>query len=259
MFRFKIIFLFSFFVLLQSCISNKKIGYLQDKTQDQPQQYDQTKSFSANEVEYRLEKEDILFIEILYQSLGNEQDLNKSTIGERESRVAFSQHPYTSGFQINSLGNVSIENLGQINVLGKSIDEVRTLISDKAESYYLNPTVKVYLMNAFVTVLGDVNNPGRFQFFDKMNLLEATGLAGDLGEFADRESIKILRPGNNTYSIYHVDLTDELVINSSNFSVLPGDVIMVKPQTRKKFAGRNIQWALSGVSIVITVITLLTR
>ena len=259
MHRIKFLFPILLFGLLQSCISNKKMVYLQDKSQDKPHQYDQTKILKSNSSVYTVDYGDILFIEILYQSIDNEQELKKSTIGERESRVAFSQHPYTSGYQVSDSGKISIEDIGEFEVKGKSVDEVRTLITNRANSYFLNPAVKVYLMNAYITVLGEVNSPGRFQFFDQMNVLEAIGIAGDMGEFADRESIKVLRPVNDTYSIYHINLTDELVVNSSQFNVLPGDVIMVKPLQRKRYSGRNIQWAISGLSIVVSVIAILTR
>jgi len=259
MFRSRLILFLIILISLQSCISVKKMVYLQDKSQDKPHQYEQNKTFSTASLDYKIEKEDVLFIEVLYQSIGNETNLDKSTLGERESRLAVNQHPYTSGYQVNESGKILIETLGEFEVIGKTIDEIRSMLIERANSYYLSPTVKIYLMNAYVTVLGEVNTPGRFQIFDEMNVLEAIGIAGDLGEFADRESIKILRPTNDDYEIYHIDLTNEVIVDSEKFRVKPGDVILVKPQTRKKFAGRNIQWILSGLSVVVSIIAILSR
>lgn len=256
--RIYFLLLFILFGVLPSCISNKKMVYLQDKSQKKPHKFDQTESFKVESDTYKIEQNDVLFIEVQYQSLGQEKSLAVSSLDERESRIAVAQHPYTSGFQVSD-GKIVLQDLGEFEVLGKSIEEVKSLITSRANDSYVNPTVKIYLMNAFVTVLGDVNRPGRFQLFDEINILEAIGLAGDLGEFADRGSVKVLRSINDKYEIYHLDLTDQVTVNSQNFIIRPGDVIMVKPQERKKYAGRNIQWILSGLSVVVSIVAILSR
>ncbi|MCA1752189.1 MAG: hypothetical protein LC670_10435 [Flavobacteriales bacterium] len=111
-------------------------------------------------------------------------------------------------------------------------------------------------MNYFVTVLGEVNRPGRYPVFNhKINVFEAMGLAADATDFASREEVKIVRNRNGVNHLFSVDLTDQNLLNDPNFFLQPNDVLLVKPQKRKKYAQRDVQNVYNAIGLAFSAIT----
>ena len=149
----------------------------------------------------------------------------------------FVSNPYLYGYVVNAEGYLDLPIIGSFNVRGKTIAEVSFLISDRSKSYFKDPNVKVNILNFYVTVLGEVNKPGRINVIEpQTTLLEIIGLAGDLKEYANRKRVKIIRSSGETPVIYYVNLKDLSIINSSLFYLQPDDVVYVEP-LQKKFFG----------------------
>ena len=80
--------------------------------------------------------------------------------------------------------------------------------------YLLNPTVTVRLLNAKVTILGEVKQPGTFTFTENnISLLQALGLAGDLTINGDREDVILIREADGKRSTTHLNLTRSAWLN----------------------------------------------
>ena len=84
------------------------------------------------------------------------------------------------------------------------------------------------VVNWNVTVLGEVNRPGKY-FFDSpnFNLIQAIGLAGDLTINGERSDVRLFRINNSNSKIFNVDLTSKEFISSELFFIKSGDVIIV--------------------------------
>jgi len=239
------IIFFSIIIFLSSCVSNKKIVYLQDKSQKKSHIKLNDGEFTSGYVDYKVSKGDILSIQIDHVPLTELPD-NASEIPSLASRSQII-HPYINGFMVNEKGIIDIPVLGELEVAGKSVLEIQQQVKEKADMYYSNPATKVFLLNFNVTVLGEVRMPGTFPVFNNsITVLEAIGMAGDMGEFADRNNIKIIRQINGKVIQYHIDLTDQNILGSEKFYLYPNDVIIIKPQRRKKYADKNLQLILTG-------------
>ena len=164
---------------------------------------------------------------------------------ESNSQLVVS-NPYLYGYVVNSEGYLDLPIIGTFDVRGKTISEVSFLIRDRSKSYFKDPTVKVNILNFYVTVLGEVNRPGRINVIEpQTTLLEIIGLAGDLKEYANRKRVKIIRSSGEEPVIYYVNLKDLNIINSSLFYLQPDDVVYVEPLQKKFFGFKDIASTLS--------------
>ncbi|MES2388307.1 MAG: polysaccharide biosynthesis/export family protein [Bacteroidota bacterium] len=259
-FRYLFIFLFLSTAIF-SCIPNKKIVYLQDKSKEKPQDYQNTITVPAIYLEYKLQSEDILSIQI--SKLPTIDRLSADPIEITNSSRTQIMHPYLTGLPIDSRGMVDIPTLGEIEVRGLTIDQAQRKINKIATESYSLPSVRVFLMNFNVTILGEVRNAGRFPVYTtRINVLEAIGIAGDCTDFAERDRVKILRTENGKSEIFYLDLTNENMLKSERFYLHPNDVVMIAPLKSKKFAGRGSQTfieLLSALAVVTSVLINLSR
>ena len=140
--------------------------------------------------------------------------------------------------------------------------EVKNIITDRLKEYYKEVTAIVKLISFRVTVLGEVRQPGIKQIYnEKLTVLEAIALAGDLTEFGNRETVKIIRIVNDKPSIYLMDLTKKELLNNDLYYLLPNDVIYIEPLPTKQFGFANVsstfQFVFSALTAVSTILVIL--
>ncbi|MFL2610540.1 MAG: polysaccharide biosynthesis/export family protein, partial [Flavobacteriaceae bacterium] len=125
-----------------------------------------------------------------------------------------------------------------------------------------DPYVDVKLLNAHFTILGEVNKPGKYEYFkNNMNILEAIGMAGDLTINGMRKDIKLIRDYNGEIKVSSIDLTKKSFI-SDNFQIFSRDIIIINPnETKIKNAGviGNSGTLLSLLSFLTTLIVLISN
>ena len=111
-----------------------------------------------------------------------------------------------------------------------SLKEASLLIQKKLieEEDLKNVSVDVKILNSYFTILGEVKNPGRYNFLENnMNILQALGIAGDLTINGKRTDIKIISKKNESLSVNSVDITSSSLFDSKQFQIFPGDIIIV--------------------------------
>ena len=145
------------------------------------------------------------------------------------------------GYLVSNQGDINIPVLGVQKVVGLTLELAEKQIQNAliTKGYLKNPVVVCRLLNAKFTVLGEVNSPGTFTFFENnLTLLQALGLAGDLNINGIRKKITILRTENGKQTYGTIDLTKKDWFQSPYYFVKPNDVIIVDPNTAKvKSAG----------------------
>ena len=145
--------------------------------------------------------------------------------------------------------------------LNEATKKIQKLLEE--EEVLKNATVDIKFLNAYFTVLGEVNKPGRYSFLENnMDILQALGMAGDLTINGKRNDIRILSNKNDKIMINSVDLTSSKVLVSSNFQIFPGDIIIVNANSaRVKNAGivGNFGNLLSVLSFLLSSIILITN
>ncbi|MGB6036103.1 MAG: polysaccharide biosynthesis/export family protein [Cryomorphaceae bacterium] len=240
---------------LGSCISNKRIVYVQDYSENKPYNYLADTVFENPPVDYKITTGDVLYLRsdhpVLSKSFGQ---LDQSYMIDTRIVQAL---PILAGFTVDEEGRVDVPLVGMINVGGMTMLEAETAIKQGASAVFSDPSIKVFMLNYFVTILGEVNRPGRYPIYNhRVNIFEAMGLAGDATDFASRETVKVIRSRDGKNHLYSVDLTDQNILASPNFYLKPNDILMIKPQKRKKYATRDVQNFFNAVTATVSVLTL---
>lgn len=204
---------------------------------------------------YRLQFNDVLSITI--KSLDPElaQIFNGSTT---QVTVQTPESLYFSGYTIDDHGNIRIPVLGEMNVLGFSVEEVRVKIEQKLLSdYFKKPTqlfVNVKLGGFRYTINGEVGTPGtKTMFTEKLNILEAVANSGDVNITGNRKDVKVIRQFSKGSETFSIDLTDAASTKSPVFYLQPNDYIYVKPLKQKSWGTGK-----TGIESLGTIITLLS-
>ena len=169
------------------------------------------------------------------------------------------------GYLVSQNSTINFPVLGELSVKEKTTkdleNEIKKLLVDGG--YLINPNVTVRLLNAKVTILGEVGRPGTFSFTENnISLLQALGLAGDLTINGSREDVVVLRRVDGLLTTARINLTSASFLSGPNQMVKPNDVIVVSPNNAKlKTAGYvgNISAILGIISIILTTILLFTR
>lgn len=173
-------------------------------------------------------------------------------------------NPALYGYLVNARGEITLPILGALKVAGKNRMDVEKEIKTLLDGHLKNPTVQIQILNFKVTVLGDVKSPGTFKIpNERITLLEAIGLAGDLKMSGKRENIKVIRDSSGVKMEYTIDLTKKDIFRSPAYYLQQNDVVYVQPNAAARSEGAF--WRTSGAifisisSLVITTISIITK
>jgi polysaccharide export outer membrane protein len=242
-------------VLLQSCVSRKEMFYMQDV-----ESYNNTDVTFSNHI---LQTDDILKINVSSLMLEAALPFNIVTDGNNIGNSI--EIVKLGGYLVSQNGTINFPVLGELSVKDKTAEDLenylRKILVDGG--YLINPIVTVRLLNAKVTILGEVNMPGTFSFTENnISLLQALGLAGDLTINGSREDVMLIRYLDGVQTTARINLTSASFLKGPYQMVKPNDVIVVNPNSAKvSSAGYvgNLSAILGIASIVLSSIILLTR
>ena len=169
------------------------------------------------------------------------------------------------GYLVNDKGEINFPILGTLLVTDKTTNDLETYIINelKSSKFLENPVVTVRVVNAKVTISGEVLRPGTYNFTEQvLTLPQAIGYAGDLTINGKRNNILLIREENGERTYTTIDLTKSDFFNSPYYYVKQNDWIYVYPNSPKVassgFIG-NVGTILGLGSFVLTITLLLTR
>lgn len=142
------------------------------------------------------------------------------------------------GYRVDEEGNIYLPYLGQVKAAGKTILELRKEISERlVPGYFPDATVQVRFLNFRVTLMGEVNRPNTYIIpNERLNILEAIGMAGDFTPYARRNSVMIMRERNEVREFVRLNTQDTSLFKSPYFYLSPNDVVYVEPLKAKQYA-----------------------
>jgi polysaccharide biosynthesis/export protein len=160
-------------------------------------------------------------------NLGNIPSATTSTTSV--SSMLSQQTP--SGFLVNGDGFVEIPILGKIKLIGYTTSQARDIVLKEAQKYYKDPTVIVRYANFKISVTGEVLKPGQYTVQnEKVTVLDALSMAGDLTIFGKRENILLIRENiDGTKTPYRIDLRKSDIMTRPYYYLKQNDVIYVEP------------------------------
>ena len=243
----------SFLCILSSCVSQREVEYLQEKEK-------RIKSFSEAEVEdYKLKPNDELYIQT--SSLDDASVNMFSGTTSQQSSYLGAMQPYgasLSSYAIDKQGYLQFPVIGKVYVQDKTISQVSQFLQDSLSSILSQPMVTVKLVNRFITVLGEVRNPGHFSYAqEKLTIYDALGLAGDITEYGNRGVVVLARNEDGKNIRINLNLTKSDILASKYYYLRPNDIVYVKPM-RKKFWGMRefpFQIILTTISTALLIYT----
>jgi protein involved in polysaccharide export with SLBB domain len=156
---------------------------------------------------------------------------------------------------------IQIPYIGKVQAQGLTRIQLEDTLTQLLKDYTKNPIVNVRFLNYYCSVLGEVSNRGRFAMQnERMTILEAISMAGDLTEFGKRDNVLVVREVNGKRNFARVNLLSKNLFNSPYFYLKTNDVVYVEP-VKSKFISRNgvpqyLGIAAVGLSLLITIINL---
>ncbi|NMM48054.1 polysaccharide biosynthesis/export family protein [Marinigracilibium pacificum] len=249
-------------ILASSCVTNKKVQYMQHDDVNARQHSLPTdtvvRTYNLPEYTYLIQPEDVLYIKI--NSLtGEEYDF----FAETEENIGNSggQNMSFRGELVDPEGMIEYPVVGKVEVGGKTIFQIQEELKLLAAQYVSEPVVKVRILNFRFSVLGEVNIEKSVILQNhRVSLPEAIAMAGGMGELADRSQIKLIRSNKGISDVIYIDLLDEDLLDSPYYYMHQGDILIVPPlrqRPMRKYFGQNIALFVSTVSVVLLALNLI--
>jgi polysaccharide export outer membrane protein len=242
--RIPTLFLLIWIPLLFSCVNTRKIVYLDNIG-------DAELDMAVDNLEPVIQKNDLLSITVSSPNPGATQIFNPST--------ATSNLP-AGGYLVNQQGYIEFPMLGLVKAADLTKRQLKENITKSIlqNQLLLDPVVTIRYLNFRVTVLGEVAKPSVVSVADeKISLLEALGMAGDMTIYAKRDNVLIIREEGGKRKTKRVDLTSRNLLTSPYYYLKSNDVVYVEPGLAKASnASATRQW-LPIIFSTISVITLI--
>ena len=240
-------------VLLTSCASREKIAYYQN--------IDNTE-IANKKFETKIKNDDLLMIIVSAQNPLAVQQLNLTTnLSVDPSNQAGGGQMQQQLYLVDDKGFIDFPVLGKILVGNKTKEEIVQELQTKISREVKNPIVNLRIMNYKVSVQGEVKMPGTHRITsERITLLEAISLSGDLTTYGRRDNIVILREENGEVKSHRIDLTKADFINSDFYYLKQNDVVYVEPNkvaVNSSAVGPNISIYLSAISLLLTTVAII--
>ncbi len=207
-------------------------------------------------IEPRIQEDDLLSITVTSLNAESNMLFNAGVLtpsGERGSAIISS--PINENYLVDKYGFINYPVVGQINLKGMTKLEALNKMTDLLNAYVQNPIINIRFMNFKVTVIGEVQRPATFVIpTEKITVLEALGLAGDMTAFGRRDNIMIIREKDGVRSTIRLNLNDKEVMSSPYFYLQQNDVIYVEPYKTKAIQSDNNPRTFAIISSVTSLL-----
>jgi len=241
------------FILFSSCASRKDLVYFQaDSLQINT-------AYKLNPP--KLQPGDILTISITADDIRATEPFNQ--VNAYQNGTLQNTSPFIPTYTIDQNGFIDYPKLGKVLLAGKTRTEAIDFLRSEVSRYIVNPGVNINVRNFRVTVLGEVVKPGTFLIDnDRISILEALGMAGDLTINGVRKNVLVLRENNGIKEEHRIDLTKRESLNSPVYFLKQNDVVYVEPNGARVQSSKYTQNTSIFVSIaglIITIVAVVVR
>jgi len=243
-------------VVFSSCTSSKEIIYFQDEPVNSTETINLT-----SDIVYK--PNDLITINVSALDPETVKPFNLPVITNSISSLRPQGDIKMQTYIVDINGNIEFPVLGSIKVGGLTRIQATLMLKERISEYVTDPIINIRLTNFTVTVLGEVNSPGSYTIEDeKISLLEAIGLAGDLTIHGKRENVFLIREENGVKRFTKFDLTSINVLNSPSFYLEQNDVVYVEPnpaKIRSASYNQNYIVIISAIGTLATIAAILVK
>jgi polysaccharide export outer membrane protein len=246
-------------LIFSACVNTKKAVYFNNLQ-------DTEIEAGINDLEPLIQRNDLLSISVSSLNPEATKIFNAPNITEAEGLDLSGRAMSISGYLVNQDGNIQFPYLGNIKAAGLTKNELKDSIALNlvTRKLLIDPIINIRYLNFRVTVLGEVAKPTVVHVpSEKITLLEAIGLAGDMTIFAKRDNVMVIREEKGKRVIKRLDLSSTALFTSPYYYLKPNDIVIVEPGKAKVAAANPVrQWlplVFSGLTIVVIGFDRLTR
>ena len=256
-----------FVVFLIGCAPQRDLVYFSNLDSDDVNET----QVIENVVIPTIQPDDLLSIQVISLSAESNMLFNQGVVGSLGSTVSdanrMQSRTSSEGYLVDKDGYINFPVIGKIHLGGLTKDAATDTIENILDREYVkDPTVNIRFLNFKITLIGEVNTPSTVTILtEKVNIMEAISLAGDLTAIGKRENVLIIREKDGKRHLIRVDLNDKNLLNSPDYYLQQNDILYVEPD-RNKQVGVNTnskvdQWIkYGGVGLgLLTLIFSLTR
>ena len=252
-----ILFLVLVGFLLASCVTSRKVNYMQEPDRYIPS-YADTLSFE----DYVLRIGDRLYVYVYstdenVQKMYNSGGANSSQIRQQMGNGALGGSYDLYTYLIDEEGNIDFPTIGKIYVQGMTTRDVKHKLEEELGTLlkeipgYSTISVEVNIVNRSFSIIGAQS--GRYMINkEKMTIFEALALAGDLGEFNSRKEIKLVREKNGVTTIKTFDARSKDLVNSEYYYIEPNDIIYIRQIPGYSFGINHVTTAIGVTAATIS-------
>ncbi len=237
-------------LITTSCASRKELVYLQSGSN--------TKELVSYEPV--LQPDDVVMIVVSSENpeVAAPYNLKAITVqGDTENGIG-AQRMQT--YILDKEGKIEFPLLGTISLSGltktQAVAKLKALLKDHVNDAIIN----FRILNFKITVLGEVQKPGTYPVSsERITLLEAIGMSGDLTIYGNRTNVLLIREKNGTKTMERIDLTKSDFLNSSAYYLSQNDVVYIEPNKTRinsSAIGPNLTVGISALSLIVTIIAL---
>ena len=256
----KIAFLAVALTLTAGCTSYKQVPYLQNP---------EVVNNYGKEIplyDAKIMPKDLLSITVNTTDIQASAPFNltvQTSINAAQANINSTSTPALQQYLVNNEGEIDFPVLGKLKISGLTKNECESLIQEKLKPYLKEtPIINVRMVNYKISVLGEVNKPGTFTVSnEKVNVLEALAMAGDMTVYGLRNNVKLVRENaKGQREIIELNLNDAGLLTSPYFYLQQNDILYVSPNktaARNSDIGNSTTLWFSATSILVSIASLL--
>ena len=251
--KFTLVSLLLVVLITTSCASRKELVYLQSGSN--------TKELVSYEPV--LQPDDVVMIVVSSENpeVAAPYNLKAITVqGDTENGIG-TQRMQT--YILDKEGKIEFPLLGTISLSGLTKTQAVAKLKELLKDHVNDAVINFRILNFKITVLGEVQKPGTYPVSsERITLLEAIGMSGDLTIYGNRTNVLLIREKNGTKTMERIDLTKSDFLNSSAYYLSQNDVVYVEPNKTRinsSAIGPNLTVGISALSLIVTIIALTVK
>lgn len=255
----KLMLLLTVVVFATGCSSKRELSYFKDLPADQGFKTAITNAYSPE-----IQAGDLLSISVSSLDAASNILFNTGAMQQSGDLRNRDQNAGTNlnkeGYLVGEEGNINFPIIGQIALGGLSLKEAHQKMEEELVRYVKDPIVNVRFLNFKITVIGEVQKPTTFTIpNDRINVLEALGMAGDMTPYGKRNNVLVIREENGERNLVRLDFNSKEVFSSPYFYLKQNDIVYVEPGALKDPSGDRTLRIISTVATVVTATALMIQ
>lgn len=251
----RVFVLFVMSLLLFSCSSRSKVAYFLDAKNN--------KTETLRTYVSRLQPDDLLSIIVNSKSDELLSEFNRGLVSYQPISGTAINSSMIQTYLIDKEGYIIFPTIGKMKLGGLTREEAVKKLTDAVRQHITDATINLRILNFKVTVEGEVTRPGTYTInSERVTLLQALSLAGDLTIYGKRKNILVIREQDDKRVYKVVDITSTDFMNSEFYYLQQNDVVYVEPnktRVNSSAVGPNTTAIISAISVLVAVVALIVN